>query len=395
MLVWYPCYYQSGLGIENHRLNFSKPEANYNFERMNSTEAILKERIKELTCLHEVNSIIVNSDYDQLHLSLEAIAYCLKKAWQFNTYAEVEIKSASYYVKTTGFNPSMVTIKSDIKVFNNADGHILVGYPTNKYAKSDFLEEEVALLNNVSLVVSNLMERKQIKDSEEKVKRQIERTDRLHILGEITAGIAHELNTPLANILGFTELLKERFSDREAARDLQKIVDNTIFSREIVKKLMFFACEMPQEMDVIQLNPIVDNVLELLRPSFKAKNLRLSKSFGVQKVQLKADTVQLTQVLFNLIMNAVYYSPIEGEINVHIEEEGKNVQIHISDEGPGIDSEIGEKIFEPFFTTKTIGEGSGLGQSVVHGIISSHKGSISHRQNHPKGTVFTVNFPKL
>ncbi len=362
---------------------------------MNSTEAILKERIKELTCLHEVNSIIVNSDYDQLHLSLEAIAYCLKKAWQFNTYAEVEIKSASYYVKTKGFNPSMVTIKSDIKVFNNADGHILVGYPTNKYAKSDFLEEEVALLNNVSLVVSNLMERKQIKDSEEKVKRQIERTDRLHILGEITAGIAHELNTPLANILGFTELLKERFSDREAARDLQKIVDNTIFSREIVKKLMFFACEMPQEMDVIQLKPIVDNVLELLRPSFKAKNLRLSKSFGVKKVPLKADTVQLTQVLFNLIMNAVYYSPIEGEINVHIEEEGKNVQIHISDEGPGIDSEIGEKIFEPFFTTKTIGEGSGLGLSVVHGIISSHKGSISHRQNHPKGTVFTVNFPKL
>ncbi len=362
---------------------------------MNSTEAILKERIKELTCLHEVNSIIVNSDYDQLHLSLEAIAYCLKKAWQFNTYAEVEIRSASYWVKTKGFNPSMVTIKSDIRVFNKVDGHILIGYPANNYSISDFLEEEVALLDNVSLVVSNLMERKQIKVSEEKVKRQIERTDRLHILGEITAGIAHELNTPLANILGFAELLKESIPDKEAARDLQKIVDNTIFSREIVKKLMFFACEMPQEMDVIQLNPIIDDVLKLLQPSFKAKSLRLSKSFGVNNVQLKADTVQLTQVLFNLIMNAVYYSPVGGKINVQIEEAGTNIQIHIKDEGPGIDSEIGEKIFEPFFTTKPIGEGSGLGLSVVHGIISSHKGSISHSQNEPQGTIFTVNFPKL
>lgn len=362
---------------------------------MNSTEAILKERIKELTCLHEVTSIIVNSDYDQLHISLEAIAYCLKKAWQFDKEAEVEIKSGTYRVKTKGFSTLMATIKSEIKVFNKVDGHILVGYPEYKYSKSDFLEEEVVLLDNVSLAVSNLLERKQIKDSEEKVKRQMERTDRLHILGEITAGIAHELNTPLANILGFTELLKERISDKEATRDLQKIVDNTIFSREIVKKLMFFACEMPQEMDVIQLNPIIENVLKLLQPSLKAKKIQLVKSFGAGNIQLRADTVQLTQVLFNLIMNAVYYSPEGGKITVEVAGNEKNNQIFIKDEGPGIDPGIGDKIFEPFFTTKPIGDGSGLGLSVVHGIISSHKGSISHRQNHPKGTIFTVNFPKL
>src|SRR5690606_76301 len=165
-----------------------------------------------------------------------------------------------------------------------------------------------------SLAVGNLLERKQIHDSEIAVRRKMEHSDRLHILGEITAGIAHELNTPLANILGFTELLKESISDKEAVRDLQKIVDNAIFSREIVKKLMFFACETPQNINVVQINPVVENILNLLAPSLRKKKIKLTKTFSNENTQLRADTVQLTQVLFNLIMNAVYYSPVGGNV---------------------------------------------------------------------------------
>ena len=124
-------------------------------------------------------------------------------------------------------------------------------------------------MDNVSLAVGNLLERKQIRDSEAMARRQMEQTDRLHILGEITAGIAHELNTPLANILGFAELLKESVKDSAAIRDLKKIMDNAIFSREIVKKLMFFACEMPQEMKPVRLKPVIESVLKLLGPSLR------------------------------------------------------------------------------------------------------------------------------
>ena len=362
---------------------------------MATTEAKLKERIKELTCLYEVTSIIVNTDYDQLELSLEAVVYCLKKAWQFGDDAQVVLRSKGHHVETYSSNKQRVSIKSDIKVFNKTEGFIEVSYPQNKYTKSDFLKEEEKLLENVSLDVGNLLERKQIRDSEVAVKRQMERADRLHILGEITAGIAHELNTPLANILGFSELLKERISDVNAVSDLEKIMDNAIFSREIVKKLMFFACEMPQEMSVMHLNPIIENVLKLLGPSLHDKKIKLTKSFSNENIQLKADTVQLTQVLFNLIMNAVYYSHVGGKINVKITEEKRKIQILISDEGKGIDPKNEDKVFEPFFTTKPTGDGSGLGLSVVHGIISSHKGKISHRPNTPKGTVFIVHFPKL
>ena len=362
---------------------------------MISTEAKLKERIKELTCLYEVTSIIVNSDYGQLETSLEAIAYCLKKAWQFEDDTEVFLKSGDYTIETGGFEPEMVFLKSDIKVFNKSDGFVQVGYPKDKYRESDFLEEEKKLLENVALAVGSLMERKQVHDSEAAIKRQVERADRLYILGEITAGIAHELNTPLANILGFAELLEERITDPDARRDLDKIVDSAIFSREVVKKLMFFACEMPQQMKPVALVPVVKNVLKLLGPSLRTKNIKLAKTFGDESIELRADTVQLTQVLFNLIMNAVYFSPEGGSIGIDIHDKGKKIQVRISDEGPGIDPKNEDKVFEPFFTTKPLGDGSGLGLSVVHGIISSHKGLISHSANTPKGTIFTLDFPKL
>ncbi|PKA96758.1 signal transduction histidine kinase [Flavobacteriaceae bacterium MAR_2009_75] len=362
---------------------------------MTSTEARLKERVKELTCLYEVTSIIVNADYDRLEESLEEIVLCLKKAWQFNEDTEVILVYDDFRIKTENYRPSKICLYSNIQVFNQKTGFIKVSYPADKYTLSDFLIEEQALLDNISLVIGNLFERKHIRDREAAIKRQMERADRLHILGEITAGIAHELNTPLANILGFAELLKDSLTDKTAIRDLEKIMENAIFSREIVKKLMFFACEMPQEMNEISINPLIENVLNLLKPSFRTKNIQLKKSFSHETIAIKADTVQMTQVLFNLIMNAIYYSPIGGKIELNIQQTPKNVQLTISDEGEGISKENEDKVFEPFFTTKPLGDGSGLGLSVVHGIINSHQGKIRHEPNKPTGTIFTVDFPKL
>ncbi|MFS4417466.1 sensor histidine kinase [Maribacter sp. 2307ULW6-5] len=361
---------------------------------MTTTEAKLKERLKELTCLYEVSSIIVNSDYEELETSLRAIAHCLKRAWQYSDRAAVLLHSGPYRLGTPGFKEDMVCLTSTIKVFNVPDGAITVGYPSDTHSKNDFLEEEQKLLDNVGIAVGNLLERKQIRDSEAAIKRQMERADRLHILGEITAGIAHELNTPLANILGFAELLRDKVKNEENVRDLKKIMDNAIFSREIVKKLMFFACEMPQEMQTISLNPIVENALKLLKPALQQKNIVLHSHLAPQTLSLRADTVQVTQVLFNLIMNAIHFSPQGGEITVTTKKMTKGVEITISDQGPGISKENEDKVFEPFFTTKPLKEGSGLGLSVVHGIISSHKGHIAHAPNRPKGTIFTVYFPK-
>ncbi|MFC4097872.1 sensor histidine kinase [Euzebyella saccharophila] len=360
---------------------------------MTSTEARLKERVKELTCLYEVTSIIVNADYDDLKSSLDEIVLCLKRGWQFVEDTEVILAYDNFRVQTKDYKPSQVCLYTNIKVFDENSGYIKVTYPENKYQLSDFLKEEQDLLDNISLTIGHLFERKLVRDREAAIKRQMERADRLHILGEITAGIAHELNTPLANILGFAELLQEAIKDKDALRDIEKIMENAIFSREIVKKLMFFACEMPQEMVEIDLIPLAENALKLLQPSFRNKNIRLKKLFSHDSIKMKADTVQLTQVLFNLIMNAIYYSPVEGVIQVDIKKSAKGIQIKIADQGDGIEEKNEDKVFEPFFTTKPMGEGSGLGLSVVHGIISSHQGTIGHEPNKPKGTIFRVDFP--
>lgn len=360
---------------------------------MINTEQKLKERVKELTCLYEVTSIIVNSGYDDLSTSLEAIAYCLKRGWRYPDDAVAVISIGTYKVQTSGFDKQMNFLTSDVIVFNKVEGTISVGYPASAYYDEDFLPEEKTLLKNVCLAVGNLMERKQIHDSEAETKRQMERNDRLHIMGEITAGIAHELNTPLANILGFAELLMDKATDTGTKRDLQTILDNAIFSREIVKKLMFFTCEMPQQMELVELNKVVDSVIRLMGPSLRAKQLSVIKSYDNDDLRIRANTVQLTQVMFNLIMNAAYYSPVRGEIKVEVLSTKQKIIINIVDQGEGIAPGQENKIFEPFYTTKPIGEGTGLGLSVVHGIIKSYKGSIVYRPNVPKGTIFTMEFP--
>ncbi|MCR9263373.1 MAG: HAMP domain-containing histidine kinase [Flavobacteriaceae bacterium] len=363
---------------------------------MHTAEEKLRERIKELTCLYEVTSLIVNCDYEQIEEVLRAIAHCLQRAWQYDADALVELQTSSLNIKTDEEMGKCVFLQSSIKVFNEQEGYIRVGYPSSKYTQSDFLIEEQRLLDNVCLEVGNLLERKEIKENQVDIRRQVEQADRLRILGEITAGIAHELNTPLANILGFAELLRERIEgDSDAEKDLDKIISNAIFSREVVKKLMFFACEMPQERASVNIVPIIKDAIDLLRTTLSRNEVSCELEVGQEDITLKIDKIQLTQVLFNLIVNALYFSPPKGKIVVAVCEHKETVVLKISDEGVGIPLDIANKVFDPFFTTKPVGEGSGLGLSVVHGIVKSHQGTIKHMPNSPSGTIFTIEFPKL
>ena len=112
------------------------------------------------------------------------------------------------------------------------------------------------------------------------------------------------------------------------------------------------------------------------------------------EIELRIDKIQLTQVVFNLIVNAIYFAPPKSTISVFLTIENNNVILKIADHGPGIPEESVSHIFDPFFTTKPVGEGSGLGLSVVHGIVQSHQGSIEVTPNTPTGTIFTLQFPK-
>ncbi|HLV38429.1 HAMP domain-containing sensor histidine kinase [Xanthomarina sp.] len=360
-----------------------------------STEDKLKERIKELTCLYNVSSFIANSDLDNLEPTWHAIAYSLQEAIRNPKEASVELKIEDEIISAGKHSSENVYIISAIKTFNIPIGSIKVGYTKSKYNENVFLNEEIRLLNKIALEIGNLFERKQIIESEALTRRQIERADRLGILGEITAGIAHELNTPLANILGYTELLKDEFKGNlPVLKDLDKIINSAIYSREVVKKLMFFSCDMPHQMEFLNIVPIIEDAIGLLNPNFTKKDIHCHVEIEKEEILLRVDAIQLTQVIFNLVINAIYFSPEDGHIHVEVSDTEKMVILKISDQGPGIKMDSSENIFNPFFTTKPVGEGSGLGLSVVHGIVKSHKGTIVFEPNKPKGTIFIIKLPK-
>src|SRR5690606_2052836 len=356
-----------------------------------STEEKLQERIKELSCLYDISSILSKQE-NISSKTLKAIGVILQQAWRFSEEAIIEIQLENNHYLSKELQGETVTQSAKITIFGDSAGYIKVHYPTSRLSAKHFLPEEKRLLEKVASDLSSFYEKEKTREKQAILELTAQRNDRLLILGEITAGIAHELNTPLGNILGFAELIAAKTGDKQIKSDIKKIIQSAIYSREVVKKLMFFACEMPQHMEVIRIKPVIDQVLVMLGPKFK--KAEVSHTFSIQDPHLSArlDSIQLSQVLFNLLMNAIYVSPKNGNIDIIVKNDEEFLYINIADEGPGIDEEIRSRIFEPFFSTKPLGEGSGLGLSVVHGIVKSHRGDITTFDNQPRGTIFQVKF---
>lgn len=352
----------------------------------------LKERVKELTCLYDISNLASEHTGNLDHL-LQAITTRVSQAWLHNDYAVTEI-SLPQNVFISGEIPTVsVNLSEPILIEKQQVGKIAVHYPAGQFSEDDFLSEETHLLKKIALEVAHIIERDQRNEQEEKLKRSAERNDRLTILGEITAGIAHELNTPLGNILGFSQLIAESAKDTQILKDAQKITDSAIYAREVVKKLMFFSCEMPQQMQSIAINPLVKDAIKLLKPTLQNAQVYIELAEDPKNSFGRLDPIQITQVVFNMLINAIYASPAGSTIRVKLYSQDGNLSIIIADEGHGIPEEVREKIFEPFFTTKPVGEGSGLGLSVVHGIIKSHKGQIRFSSETGKGTTFNITLP--
>lgn len=357
-----------------------------------STEERLKERVKELACLYEISKIISQSNQIEKKV-LKRILFTIKKAWKYSNDAVVEIQIDNFSLSTSKINYKTVSQTAAIKTQNFIEGLILVHYPGNKYSIQSFLTEEQKLLNTIAFEIANYVDKIKNTEKEMVLQRRAERTDRLSILGEITAGIAHEINNPLANILGFAELIKNQNTDTVIDSDISTIISSVIYSREIVKKLLYFSREMPQQLKLEEIKPIVLFAVSFLKQNFQKKKIRNEILFKDDNIAAKVDSVQLTQVLFNLLINAIYASPADSTIKILVEHDLKNLFISITDEGTGIPEKIKTKIFEPFFTTKPNNDGNGLGLSVVHGIIKNHNGEIIVKDHLPKGTIFTIKLP--
>jgi PAS domain S-box-containing protein len=248
---------------------------------------------------------------------------------------------------------------------------------------------------------TDVTERRQAEEKRKNILEQLFRAEKLAALGELTAGVAHEINNPLTEILGFSELLlkenKENVGE-EIKKDLERIYQAGERIKKIVVKLLRFARREAPERKSVAVNEIIDVVLDIRNYEMKTRNIKLEKNYQPDLPPVTADPSQLEQVFLNLISNAEYAIHETGKAGTltvttflkQNDTEHKKVIIEISDTGGGIPENIFLKLFNPFFTTKPIGKGTGLGLSVSYGIIKEHGGEIFARNREEGGAVFTV-----
>jgi len=253
-----------------------------------------------------------------------------------------------------------------------------------------------------------------IKDVTEKMEfeSRIYNTEKLASIGNLAAGVAHEINNPLTVILGFSDLLKEKFSkDSQEYEDITIIEENANNAKKIVEDLLGFARVTEGMGEVIDINQSIETVLKIVKNTMVTSKIDLNSELESNLPIVKGDAREFQQVVLNLINNAIAaMEPKGGKLIICSEFDNKWVKVRIKDNGTGIPVKedngtgipvkIKQKIFDPFFTTKEVGKGTGLGLSLCYGIINKYGGEInfesrSSEDEHgkPTGTTFTVAFP--
>jgi signal transduction histidine kinase len=233
------------------------------------------------------------------------------------------------------------------------------------------------------------------KGERSRLEEQLRQADRLATLGMLAAGAAHELNEPLGSILGFAQLCaKTPALPEPARRDLAKISKAALHAREIIKKLLLFARQTPPQLATIDLNAIVEEGIELLVPQCEKSAIQVERELPWDLPPVVADPGQVRQVVLNLVVNAVQASPRGGRIRVSTSSDESHVQLLVEDFGSGMSEAVVEQIFLPFYTTKEVGQGTGLGLSVVHGIVSAHGGTVEVDSAPGQGARFRVRLPR-
>jgi signal transduction histidine kinase len=360
-----------------------------------SEKEALRERVKELTCLYGIAQIVALTK-QTMDDALQSIVKTLPPAWQYPEVASAQILFDGKAFQTPGHDRAVVKQRAEIVVRGDVRGQVEVGYCTERPLRDEgpFLREERHLINAVASQVALIVERREAEREKGKLREQLRHADRLATIGQLAAGVAHELNEPLGNILGFAELIrKDARLDERVQKDVERIISASLYAREVIRKLTFFARRTPPQKAPVDLNRLVEDSLSFFEGRCAKADIRLERSFQTDLPMVTADSAQLNQVLVNIVVNAIQAMPEGGTLTVSTRKDDHTVSLMIRDTGVGMTAQVLKQIFVPFFTTKDVNEGTGLGLSVAHGIVSAHGGSIQVRSRPGQGACFTVRLP--
>ena len=222
---------------------------------------------------------------------------------------------------------------------------------------------------------------------------RLRRAERLAELGTLASGMAHEIGTPMNVILGRAEYLLQRTADEGMKKGLATIVTQVERITKVMNQLLTFARRRTPQWGVVDVGEILDDSLEMFQERILHGRITVDKAIESSLPPVRADRDQLIQVLINLVMNSLHAMPEGGRLGLSLDRENRQLRIGVSDTGHGMPEEIRSKVFEPFFTTKDFGKGTGLGLTVVKGIIEEHGGTIAVESVVDKGTTFWIRLP--
>jgi signal transduction histidine kinase len=225
---------------------------------------------------------------------------------------------------------------------------------------------------------------------------QLVQSEKLSAVGEFVAGVAHELNNPLAAVMGFSEILRDTGIDSPYGRQLELIYKAAQRCHKIVQSLLSFARRHQPERKPVSINELVESVLDIVAYPLRTGNIEVVTALDKNLPQIMADGHQIQQVMLNIINNArqaIEAHQASGKIRISSSATEMNVRITIHDSGPGISPENLRRIFDPFFTTKEVGKGTGLGLSLCYGIIKEHGGNIYAESPPGGGAAFIIELP--
>ncbi len=243
----------------------------------------------------------------------------------------------------------------------------------------------------------NEMSRKMAADIERlrTLNEQLVRAEKLATAGTLAAGVAHEVNNPLAAISSLVQMVQTRPALDDATRENLRLVQTQIARiSHVLRDLMDFARTRPPERQPLDLNQTVEASLRLAQFDKNFQKILVTKDFATDLPLFQADAGQLQQVFLNLLLNARDALPEGGTLHVSTRQTARNVSVILCDNGPGIAPEHRAHIFDPFFTTKPAGTGTGLGLAVCYSLITAHGGNIEVRPNVERGVTIEISLPK-
>lgn len=256
-------------------------------------------------------------------------------------------------------------------------------------------EGDIDRIGGVSTDITELhAARNQLRQAAE----SLHQSEKLAALGQLLAGIAHELNNPLAVVLGRAAILQEKLANTPHAASLQKLREAANRCARIVKTFLAMARQTGPRRQLVDVNDLIDSALELTTYGLRTSDITWNARALAKGIQIEADQDQIVQVLINLIINAQHAlqerpGPRSLDIRTDLSPDGAWLTIGIADNGPGVPDAIAHRIFDPFFTTKAVGQGTGLGLSVCKSMIEAHGGRLTLEKTPGGGATFRLSLP--